>query len=87
MEPEERSIEFEAIGVRDRLFMRGLRTRGLIEVSQDRRTGDVVLIGSGEVRRKWLLFNLPQGMWRMRGSREQVLEAARKLLEERILPA
>jgi len=87
MEPEERSIEFKEIGVRDRLFMGGLKTRGIIEVSQDRRTGDLVLIGSGEVRRKWLLFNLPQGMWRMRGSREQVLEAARKLLEERILPA
>ena len=87
MEPEKRSIEFEAIGVRDRLFMRGLRTKGLIEVSQDRKTGDFVLIGSGEVRRKWLFFNLPQGMWRMRGSREDVLEAGRKLLEERILPA
>ena len=87
MKPEERSIEFEEIGVRDTLFMRRLRTRGMIVVSQDRRTGDLVLIGSGEVRRKWLLFNLPQGMWRMRGSREQVLEAARKLLEERILPA
>lgn len=56
-------------------------------MSQDRRTGEFLLIGSGEIRRKWLLFNLPQGMWRMRGSREDVLEAARKLLEERILPA
>lgn len=87
MEPKERGIDFEEIRVRDTLFMRGLRTKGMIVVSQDRRTGELVLVGSGEVRRKWLLFNLPQGMWRMRGSREEVLEAARRLLEERILPS
>jgi len=87
MESERKAIEFEEIGVRDRLFMRGLRTRGLMEVSQDRKTGQFMLVGSGEVQTKWLLFNLPQGMWRMRGSREEILEAARQLLEERILPA
>jgi hypothetical protein len=78
-------MKIEEIRVRDRMRMRGLKNKGLIEISQDTKTGDFVLIVSKGTHRKWLLFNFPDGMWRAECSKEQVLEVVKDFLAERIL--
>ena len=67
-------MKIEEIRIRDRTGMRGLKNKGLIEISQDPMTGDFVLIMGKGIRKKWLLFNLPEGMWRARCSKEKVLK-------------
>ena len=45
-------MKIEEIRIRDRIRMRGLKNKGLIEISQDTKTGDFVLImGKGIHRR------------------------------------
>ena len=78
-------MKMEEIRVRDRMRMRGLKNKGLIEISQDPRTSDFVLIMSKGSYRKWLLFNFPDGMWRATGPKEQVLEAVKDFLTDKIL--
>ena len=78
-------MKLEQIGIRDRTRMRGLKNKGLIEVSEDPRTGDFVLIMCKGIHKKWLLFNLPEGMWRARCSKEEVLGAVKDFLVEKIL--
>ncbi len=78
-------MEIEQIRVRDRMRMRGLRNKGLIEISQDSTTGDFVLIMGKGIRKKWLLFNLPEGMWRARCSKEEVLDVVKDFLAEKVL--
>ena len=82
-------MESEEIGVVARLGMRGLRNRGLMEISEDPKSGDFVLVISKGIRekwyRKWLRINLPQGMWRVKCSKEEVSEAVNKFLSEKIL--
>ena len=83
-------MEIEEIGVMSRLGMRGLKNRGLIEISQNPKSGDFVLVISKGIRekwyRKWLKINLPQGMWRVKCSKEEVSEAVNKFLSDEILP-
>ena len=65
--------------------MRGLKNMGMIYISEDRKTGDfVVIVGKG-IHRQWGIFNLPEGMWRVRCKKEEVKEAVDKLLTEKIL--
>jgi len=78
-------MKIEEIRVRDRIRMRGLKNKGLIEISQDTKTGDFVLIISKGTHRKWLLFNFPEGMWRVSCPKEQVLDAVKDFLTEKIL--
>jgi hypothetical protein len=78
-------MKTEEIRVRDRIRMRGLKNKGIIEISQDTKTGDFVLIMSKGTHRKWLLFNFPEGMWRASCPKEQVLEAVKDFLTEKIL--
>ena len=78
-------MEIEEIRVRDRTQMRGLKSKGLIEISQDPKTGDFILIIGKGIRRKWLLFNLPEGMWRARCSKEEVLDVVKDFLAGKIL--
>jgi hypothetical protein len=82
-------MEVEEIGVGARLGMRGLENRGLMEISEDLKSGDFVLVISKGIRekwyRKWLRINLPQGMWRVRCKKEEVSEAVNKFLAEEIL--
>ena len=61
-------MEIEEIRVRDRMRMRGLKSNGLIEISQDPKTGDFVFIMGKGIRRRRLLANIPEGMWRARCS-------------------
>ena len=78
-------MEIEKIRIRDRTRMRGLRNKGLTEISQDPKTGDFVLIMNKGIRKKWLLFNFPEGMWRAKCSKEEVLDVVRDFLAEKIL--
>ena len=78
-------MEIEGIRVRDRTRMRGLKNKGLIEISQNPKTGEFVLIMGKGIRRKWLFFNLPEGMWRARCSKEEVLDVVKDFLAEKIL--
>lgn len=81
-------MEIEEIGVGARLGMLGLKNRGMMEISEDPKSGDFVLVISKGVRekwyRKWLRINLPQGMWRVKCSKEEVSKAMNKFLSEKI---
>jgi hypothetical protein len=78
-------MEMEKTTVRAMLWRRGFKNRGMIEICQDSRTGEFVMVAAKGIRRKWLLFNLPEAMWKGRGSKEDVLEASRQLLADEIL--
>ena len=78
-------MELEETKVRSMLRRRGLRNKGMIEISQDPKTEEFVLVAAKGIRRKWLMFNFPEAMWRGRGSKEEVLEETKRLLEETIL--
>jgi len=78
-------MKIEEIKVRDRIRMRGLRNKCLIEISQDTKAGDFVLIISKGTHRRWLLFNFPEGMWRAECSREEILDVVKDFLTEKIL--
>ena len=65
--------------------MKGQKNKGLIQISEDKKTGDyLVIVGKG-IRREWGIFNMPQGLWQVRCSKEEVKEAIDKLLDEKIL--
>jgi len=65
--------------------MKGLKNRGLIQISQDRKTGDFVIIVGKGIHRQWGVFNLPQGLWRVTCKKEEVKDAVDRLLTEQIL--
>jgi hypothetical protein len=44
-----------------------------------------VLIMSYSIQRKWLLFNLPEEMWRVRCSKEEASSVVNLFLNEKIL--
>ena len=78
-------MEKEKIGVWGRVWMRGLKNKDLLEISQDQKRGDYVLVMSTGIRRKWLMFNLPEEMWRVRCSKEEVLPVIENFLTEKIM--
>ncbi len=78
-------MQLEETKTRSLLGMRGLRNKGLMVVSQDPRTEDYVLVAARNIRRKYLIFNLPEKMWKGRGSKEDVLTEAKRLLDETLL--
>jgi len=82
-------MEIKEIGVRTRLRMRGLKNRGMVEVSEDTKSGDFVLVIGKGIRdkwyRKWLRINIPEAMWRVRCSKGEVCAAVDKFLSEKIL--
>jgi len=78
-------MEKEKIGVWGRIKMRGLKNRGLVEVSQDPKRVDYVLVMSKGIQRKWLMFNFPEEMWRVRCSKEEVLLVIEEFVKERVL--
>jgi hypothetical protein len=78
-------MEIEEIGIRDRTRMRGLKNKGLIEISQDPTTGDIILIMGKGIRKKWLLFNFPEAMWRARCSKGEAVDVVTDFLAERVL--
>ena len=78
-------MEKEKIGVSSRIKMTGLKNKGLIEVSQDKKTGDYVLIVSKGIRKKGLIFNFPEEMWRIKCSKEEVPGVIQDFISEKIL--
>jgi hypothetical protein len=78
-------MKIEEIRVRDRMRMRGLKNKGLIEISRNTRTGDFVLVMGKGTHRKWLLFNFPDGMWRAECSKEEVLDVVKDFVTKKIL--
>lgn len=78
-------MEIEEIRVRDRLKTRGLKNRGIVEILENPKTGDFVLIVGKSIRREWGIFNLPEGMWRVKCSREEVLDAVKDFLVNKVL--
>jgi hypothetical protein len=78
-------MKVEEVRVRDRIGMRGLKNKGLIEISQDPKTGNFVLIMGKGIHKRWLLFNFPEGMWRATCPKDQVLDVVKDFLTERIL--
>lgn len=65
--------------------IKGQKNKGLIQVSENAKTGEyVVIVGKG-IKREWGMFTLPQGLWRIRCRKEEVREAIDKLLTEKIL--
>jgi hypothetical protein len=78
-------VEKEKIGVGGRLGMRGLKNKGIIEISQDTKKEDYVLVISKGIQRKWLMFNFPEEMWRVRCSKEEVLPVVNDFLNDKIM--
>ena len=82
-------MEIMDIGVGTRIKMLGLRHKGLIEISQEPSDGNFVLIVSKGLKdkwyQKWLRVNLPEQMWKVTCSRDEVLDALSKLVGEQIL--
>jgi len=64
--------------------MKGQKNKGLIQISEDKKTGDYVIIVGKGIHREWGIFNLPQGLWQVRCSKEEVKEAVDKLLDEKL---
>ncbi len=78
-------MKLEETRVGSMLRRHGLRNKGMIEISQDPKTEEFVLVAAKGIRKKWIIFNFPEAMWRGRGSKEEVLEESRRLLEKIIL--
>jgi len=82
-------MEIEEIGIVTRLGMRGLKNRGMVEVSEDTKSGDFILVIGKGIRdkwyRKWLRINIPEAMWRVKCSKNEVATAVNKFLSEKVL--
>jgi len=78
-------MEMEQTGVKGFKGMRGLTKTGLVMVCHDPKTGEFVLVAAKNIRRKWLVFNVPEAVWRGRGSKLEVIEESKRLLEETLL--
>jgi hypothetical protein len=78
-------MEIEEIRVRDRLKIRGLKNKGIVEILENPKTGDFVVIMGQGIRREWGIFNLPEGMWRAKCSREEVLAVVKDFLVNKVL--
>jgi hypothetical protein len=79
-------MEIERLQMSRLVFaMKGLRNRGLINIYEDRKSGDFVIIVGKGIHRQWGVFNLPQGLWRVTCTKDEVSEAVNRLLKEKIL--
>ncbi len=78
-------MKLEETRVSSMMWRRRLENKGMIEISQDRKTKEFVLVAAKGIRRKWLLFSLPERMWTGRGAKKDVLEESKRLLDEVIL--
>ncbi len=79
-------MEIEKLQMSRLMFaMKGLKNKGLIQISEDRKSGNFVIIVGKGIHRQWGVFNLPQGLWRVTCRKEEVKEAVDKLLTEKIL--
>ncbi len=78
-------MEIEQIRIRDRLKVRGLKNRALVEILQNPKSGEFVVIMAKGIHREWGMFNFPDGMWRVTCSEEEVLDVVHNLLADKAL--
>jgi len=78
-------MEKEKVGVGARVKTKGLKSKGIIEIAQEPGSGDMVMFMSKGVRKKWLVFNFPEEMWRVRCKKEEVPDIVKDYLSESIL--
>ncbi len=64
---------------------KGLRNPSMIMVARDKKTDEFVVIAGKEITRRWGIFNVPHGMWRIVCKKEEVKDAVDRLLTERIM--
>lgn len=79
-------MEMEKLQLNPLSFTKGLKNKGLIDISEDREEKGqyVIIVGQG-VQRQWGIFSLPRGIWRVTCKKEEVREVIDKLLAEKIL--
>ena len=82
-------MEIKEIGIGSLLRQRGLRMSCMIEIAEDSKSGNYILFISSGIRqkwyRKWLRVDMPEAMWQIRCSKDEILTAVNKLLSEKIL--
>lgn len=82
-------MEIKEVGIGARLGLRGLRQRGMVEICDDPATGEFTLFIGRGIRqrwyRRWLKVNLPEKMWQVKCSREELAGAIDRLLTENLL--
>jgi hypothetical protein len=78
-------MEIEKIKTRQLMSAMKGTNRGLIQISEDKKTGNFMIILGKGIHRQWGVFNLPQGLWRVTCKKEEVKEAVDRLLTEQIL--
>jgi hypothetical protein len=79
-------MEIEKLQINPLVFaMKGLKNKGLIDVSEDSATGDYVVIVGQAIHRQWGVFSIPKGIWRVTCKKEEVKEVVDKLLLEKVL--
>jgi hypothetical protein len=78
-------MKLEETGTRSMLGMGGLRNKGMVVLSRDPKTEEFGLVAAKNIRRKWLMFNVPEKTWKGLESKEEVLTESKRLLDENIL--
>lgn len=82
-------MEIKEIGIGTLLRRRGLRERGMIEITEDPKSGNYILIIGKGIRqkwyRKWLKVNIPEAMWQIKCSKDEIPTTVNKFLSEKIL--
>jgi hypothetical protein len=78
-------MEVEEISLQQKLRMRGLVKKGLVEIMQHPETREFIVIIGKASHKRGLVFNLPAGLWRMKGSKAEVSRALKDFLDEMIL--
>lgn len=67
------------------LGMKGLKNTGLIQISENKKTGDFVIVVGKGIQRQWGMFNMPQGLWRITCRKDEVRDAVDRILTEKLL--
>ncbi len=78
-------MEVEEISLQQKLRMRGLVNKGLVEIMQHPETGEFIIVIGKASHKRGFIFNLPAGLWRMRGSKADISRALKDFLDEMIL--
>ncbi len=77
-------MQLQQISTHDRARLRSLKYRGMMEIMEDPKSGEIVLVMSVGMSKRWVLFNLPEGMWMARCSKDEVIDVIFDFLTQRI---
>ena len=78
-------MEVEEIRVRDRLKTRGLKHRAMIEIMQNPKSGEFVVVMSKGLHKEMMMLNFPDAMWRAKCTREEIPGVVGNFLAEKVL--